>query len=57
MKKGESALDALCLDHFPEVYDTFGRGMRRDEKVNLLLDYCRHRPAEDARLSSLLRFP
>ncbi len=51
------ALDALCLDHFPEVYDTFGRGMRRDEKVNLLLDYCRHRPEEDARLSSLLRFP
>ncbi len=47
-------LDALCLDHFPEVYDTFGRGMRRDEKVNLLLDYCRRRSEEAARLAGLL---
>ncbi|MDX9956515.1 MAG: hypothetical protein RBT75_20630, partial [Anaerolineae bacterium] len=34
-------LDAFCLSHFPEVYDQFGRGLRRDEKVTLLLNYCR----------------
>lgn len=47
-------LDALCLDHFPAVYDKFGRGLRRDEKVNLLLDYCRRNPEEAARLAQLL---
>lgn len=36
--------DTLCMDHFPEVYDQFGRGMRRDEKMNLLLDYVRRNP-------------
>lgn len=40
-------LDALCLDNFPAVYDTFSRGLRRDEKINLLLDYC-HRNSEAA---------
>jgi hypothetical protein len=46
-------LDTLCLDHFPAVYDKFGRGQRRDEKVNLLLDYVR-RQEEAARLADLL---
>jgi len=27
-------LDAFCLDHFPKVFDQFGRGLRRDAKVN-----------------------
>jgi hypothetical protein len=48
------ALDALCMDHFPVVYDRFSRGMRRDEKMNLLLDHCRRNPAEGARLAALL---
>ena len=39
-------LDALCMDNFVEVYDRFTRGMRRDEKINLLLDYCRRRRRE-----------
>lgn len=47
-------LDTLCLDHFPAVYDKFGRGQRRDERVNLLLDYVRRRPEEAARLADLL---
>ena len=44
------ALDALCLDYFPDVYDRFSRGMRRDEKVNLLLDHCRRNAAEMVKL-------
>jgi len=47
-------LDALCLDHFPSVYDKFARGLRRDEKVNLLLDYVRRHPAESGRLATFL---
>ena len=37
-------VDALALDQFPEVYSRFSRGMRLDEKVNLLLDHCRRHP-------------
>jgi formylglycine-generating enzyme required for sulfatase activity/energy-coupling factor transporter ATP-binding protein EcfA2 len=37
----DAGLDAFCLDHFPTVFGTFGRGMRRDEKITLLLDHCR----------------
>ncbi len=48
-------IETLCLDHFPDVYDRFSRGMRRDEKINLLLDHIRRRPAEAARLTELLR--
>ncbi len=37
-------LEALALDHFPVVYDKFSRGLRRDEKLNLLLSYVRRHP-------------
>lgn len=47
-------LDAFCLDHFSEVYDSFSRGMRKDEKINLLLDYCRRLPARYQRLVTAL---
>lgn len=47
-------LDALCLDHFPTVYDRFGRGLRRDEKLNLLLDHCRRNPEDAAQLVKVL---
>ena len=47
-------IDALCLDHFPQVYDRFGCGMRCDEKVNLLLDHARQQEMEWARLVALL---
>lgn len=47
-------IDTLCLDHFPDIYDKFGRGMRRDEKINLLLDHCRRRATECARLADIL---
>lgn len=47
-------LDAFCLDHFSEVYDSFSRGMRKDEKITLLLDYCRRLPAHYQRLVTAL---
>ncbi|MBN2389502.1 MAG: hypothetical protein JXR84_02180 [Anaerolineae bacterium] len=46
-------IESLCLDHFPGVYDKFGRGIRRDEMINLLLDHCRHNPDDAARLAKL----
>jgi len=53
----DTKLDALCMDHFPKVYDTFGRGTRRDEKINFLLDHCRRCPEGAARLEAVLRTP
>ncbi len=47
-------LDGLCLDHFPTVYGKFGRGLRRDEKLNLLLDHCRRQPEAASRLARVL---
>ncbi|MDY7079751.1 MAG: hypothetical protein SXV54_22930 [Chloroflexota bacterium] len=46
-------IESLCLDHFPDVYDKFARGLRRDEMLNLLLDHCRRKPEEAARLAAL----
>ncbi len=40
----DAELDAFCMDNFPQVYDKFSRGMRKDEKITLLLDYCRRVP-------------
>ena len=48
-------LDALCLDHFPAVYDRFSRGLRRDEKLNLLLDHCQRNHGDADRLVQLLK--
>jgi hypothetical protein len=48
-------IESLCLDHFPGVYEKFGRGLRRDEMINLLLDHCRRNPEDGARLGGLLR--
>ncbi len=37
----DPGLDAFCLDNFPNIYDKFSRGMRKDEKITVLLDACR----------------
>jgi len=34
-------LDIFCMDNFPTVYDRFGAGMRKDAKIQLLMDHCR----------------
>lgn len=47
-------IESLCLDHFPIVYDRFSRGLRRDEMINVLLDYCHRNPDAAQRLSRLL---
>jgi len=47
-------LETLVLDHFPAVMDKFSRGLRHDEKLNLLLDYIRRRPEEASLLATLL---
>ena len=51
----DAQLDAFCLDHYPSVYDAFSRGMRRDEKITLLLDQCRRELGELERLAGLLQ--
>ncbi len=37
----DAGLDAFCLDYFEEVYDRFGRGLQKIEKLTLLLNHCR----------------
>lgn len=46
----DQQLEAFALDHLPEVYDRYSRGMRKDEKVNLMLDYVRRDPNAYTRL-------
>ncbi len=47
-------IETLCMDHFPQVYDKFSRGLRRDEKINLLLDHCLRNPRARERLTDRL---
>jgi len=49
----DPGLDAFCLDYFPEVYDRFSRGMRKDEKLTLLLDHFRRAKAYGPLLAAL----
>ena len=48
-------LNTLCLDYFPKVFDKFSGALRRDEKINLLLEYCYRNPEEGQRLEELLK--
>jgi hypothetical protein len=50
----DPAIDALCLEYFPQVYDRFSQGMRKDSKITLLLDYCRRSKSRYNKLVSLL---
>ena len=51
----DPGLDAFCQDYFGEVYNRFGRGLRKDEKITLLLDHCRRVPARYRKLLSALK--
>lgn len=33
-------VSSFALDNFYDVYNSFGRGMGKDEKIELLVDYC-----------------
>jgi hypothetical protein len=47
-------LNELCMDYFPEVYNRFSVGMRKDSKITLLLDYCRRVDAREEQLQKAL---
>jgi|GEM_PF-1922279 len=53
----DSELDELGQDYFyEEVYNKkWTRGMRKDEKISVLLDYCRRTPERQARLLEALK--
>jgi len=53
----DPSLDAFCLDHYPQVYGQFSRGMRKDEKITLLLDYCGRQPNGYEDLQAVLQMP
>jgi hypothetical protein len=36
-------LIALCLDEFPKLYNSLGRGLRKDEIINVIIDYFQRR--------------
>jgi hypothetical protein len=36
----DEELTTLCFDHFPTVYEAFGSGMSKGDKILRLLDYC-----------------
>lgn len=52
-------LDNFCLTHFSDVFDKFGDGMRKDKKINLLLNYCRKTSGRQQELLECLskKFP
>ncbi|MGB0383866.1 MAG: hypothetical protein ACPGWR_03500 [Ardenticatenaceae bacterium] len=50
----DTELDIFCMENFSRVYDRFSRGLRRDEKITLLLDYCRRNPKRWQKLLTLL---
>ena len=37
-------IQAFTLDYFPQVYDRFGYGVAKEERISLLLEHCRHYP-------------
>lgn len=50
----DTEIETLCQDHFWEVFNAFGRGQGRGEKINLLLEQCRRKPELAARLAAVL---
>lgn len=36
-------LNDLCMDYFPDVYDRFATGMDKQQKISILIEYCRRR--------------
>ena len=47
-------LKRLCMENFPTVYEKFSEAMRKDEKINLLVDHCRRNAQEAEQLQYLL---
>lgn len=51
----DADLTDFCLDYFPDVFDKFGRGMQKNEKISLLLDHCRRFPNRQQTLLDALK--
>lgn len=51
----DPGLDAFCQSYFYDVYNTFGRGMRKDEKITLLLDHLLRLPTGFDKLLNAVR--
>lgn len=44
----DEELTTLCFDHFHAVYETFGAGMSKSQKIQFLLDHCvRHEQLDE----------
>ncbi len=48
-------LDAFCQDYFYDIFNRFGRGLQKGEKITLLLDHCRRTPGGFAKLLGAIR--
>ena len=51
----DSNLSAFCLIYFSDVYNNFTQGMRKDDKITLLLDYCHRHSTRFKRLLDNVR--
>ncbi len=49
----DEELTTLCFDHFPEVYEVFGGGMSKGDKILRLLDYCVRREQVEPLLAAV----
>ncbi len=54
LQLGDVDFDALCEQHFPQVYVKFSRGLYLTEKVALLRRYCLRVPARIQALEAIL---
>lgn len=50
----DTGLEEFCEEHFYKVFNRFARGLRKNEKINLLLDHCRRKPNGFDKLFSAL---
>lgn len=51
----DAELNGFAMENFSRVFDKFSRGMQRDEKINLLLDYHRRQGDDYAQLKTALQ--
>ena len=49
----DEELTTLCFDHFRPVYEAFGSGMSKGDKILRLLDYCVRREQVEALLAAV----
>lgn len=50
----EDEFNAFCQDHFEEVSQSLSAGMTQTARINYLLDFCRRKPNQWAKLIGLL---